>query len=172
MQLADGAGADGRTRRFSSSLGLPEISPNESAASARSGAGRSGADGAAIGLARDRRATGDLDAPLFSRGAHPWNRATPSGYSSRKWLQFQNLIPQNLCRKRVRVFSPSGPNSRNCTPFSLVIRLRARIVRRVIVPGTSSPAQMLGVLEADGKFSFIRVAGERPPRGGQAEHAI
>jgi uncharacterized membrane protein YcaP (DUF421 family) len=30
----------------------------------------------------------------------------------------------------------------------------------------------LGVLEADGKFSFIRYAGERPPRGGQSEHTI
>jgi uncharacterized membrane protein YcaP (DUF421 family) len=30
----------------------------------------------------------------------------------------------------------------------------------------------LGVLEADGKFSFIRRTGERPPRGGQTEHAM
>ena len=30
----------------------------------------------------------------------------------------------------------------------------------------------LGVLEADGKFSFIRYAGERPSRGGQSEHTI
>jgi uncharacterized membrane protein YcaP (DUF421 family) len=29
----------------------------------------------------------------------------------------------------------------------------------------------LGVLEADGKFSFIRASGERPPRGGQREHS-
>ncbi|MGZ4114822.1 MAG: DUF421 domain-containing protein [Actinomycetota bacterium] len=30
----------------------------------------------------------------------------------------------------------------------------------------------VGVLEADGKFSFLRYPGERPPRGGQTEHAI
>jgi uncharacterized membrane protein YcaP (DUF421 family) len=30
----------------------------------------------------------------------------------------------------------------------------------------------LGVLEADGKFSFLRYSGERPPRGGRTEHAI
>ncbi|MGZ4136775.1 MAG: DUF421 domain-containing protein [Actinomycetota bacterium] len=30
----------------------------------------------------------------------------------------------------------------------------------------------VGVLEADGKFSFLRYSGERPPRGGQTEHAI
>jgi uncharacterized membrane protein YcaP (DUF421 family) len=30
----------------------------------------------------------------------------------------------------------------------------------------------LGVLEADGKFSFLRYSGERPPRGGQTQHAI
>lgn len=29
----------------------------------------------------------------------------------------------------------------------------------------------LGVLEADGKFSFLRDSGERPPRGGQREHS-
>jgi uncharacterized membrane protein YcaP (DUF421 family) len=29
----------------------------------------------------------------------------------------------------------------------------------------------LGVLEADGKFSFIRRSDARPPRGGQAEHS-
>ncbi len=30
----------------------------------------------------------------------------------------------------------------------------------------------IGVLEADGKFSFIRYGGDRPPRGGQAEHSV
>lgn len=30
----------------------------------------------------------------------------------------------------------------------------------------------LGVLEADGKFSFIRFGGERPPRAGQTQHAM
>jgi uncharacterized membrane protein YcaP (DUF421 family) len=30
----------------------------------------------------------------------------------------------------------------------------------------------LGVLEADGKFSFIRLSDERPPRGGQREHSM
>ena len=30
----------------------------------------------------------------------------------------------------------------------------------------------IGVLEADGKFSFIRYSGERPPRGGQTQHAM
>jgi uncharacterized membrane protein YcaP (DUF421 family) len=30
----------------------------------------------------------------------------------------------------------------------------------------------LGVLEADGKFSFIRTSGERPPRGGQRDHSM
>lgn len=30
----------------------------------------------------------------------------------------------------------------------------------------------LGVLETDGKFSFIRSSGERPPRGGQTEHSM
>jgi uncharacterized membrane protein YcaP (DUF421 family) len=30
----------------------------------------------------------------------------------------------------------------------------------------------LGILEADGKFSFLRYSGERPPRGGTSDHAI
>jgi uncharacterized membrane protein YcaP (DUF421 family) len=30
----------------------------------------------------------------------------------------------------------------------------------------------IGVLEADGKFSFVRASGERPPRGGEAERSI
>jgi uncharacterized membrane protein YcaP (DUF421 family) len=29
----------------------------------------------------------------------------------------------------------------------------------------------LGILEADGKFSFVRRSDERPPRGGQTQHA-
>jgi uncharacterized membrane protein YcaP (DUF421 family) len=29
----------------------------------------------------------------------------------------------------------------------------------------------IGVLEADGKFSFLRFSGERPPRGDQAQHS-
>jgi uncharacterized membrane protein YcaP (DUF421 family) len=30
----------------------------------------------------------------------------------------------------------------------------------------------IGVLEADGKFSFVRASGERPPRGGEAERSV
>jgi uncharacterized membrane protein YcaP (DUF421 family) len=30
----------------------------------------------------------------------------------------------------------------------------------------------IGVLEADGKFSFVRFSNERPPRGGQTQHAM
>jgi uncharacterized membrane protein YcaP (DUF421 family) len=30
----------------------------------------------------------------------------------------------------------------------------------------------IGVLEADGKFSFVRGSGERPPRGGEAERSM
>ena len=30
----------------------------------------------------------------------------------------------------------------------------------------------IGVLEADGKFSFVRSSGARPPRGGQSEHSV
>ena len=30
----------------------------------------------------------------------------------------------------------------------------------------------MGVLEADGKFSFLRYSCERPPRGGQTQHSV